>query len=358
MPLVDGNEEPIDYGLSKALESTLKKDSNGHLFDSSGNHLMLWKAIEFESWWIHFEKIIAVPMGRKLVNAATDEEEYHLLTNAQYDVSGFFKKSRKRDLISERWLQYGWGELNFKDNTITRPTLAPFSVGVALAALEYCRQSRFKVSWNQPNSTLINLNLEEESRNISPSKQVATFSWTKSCQDNYFTLSPVGNFQVVRKNGGWDFEGERMVFIPGNIITRLLFSTRSRSLNIPDELVQSVIFEGIDEAEKSTFLCTALAMANVIEQSERPVYILSDSEWIDKCQHLLGRFGFVCPNDVKSIDDSGSIEFSFNHSPTLPFSVGALMALWQRACGRSAKLSVAFDDKQCIVQVSSKLKYN
>ena len=64
MPLVDGNEEPIDYGLSKALESTLKKDSNGHLFDSSGNHLMLWKAIEFESWWIHFEKIIK--LKRKL----------------------------------------------------------------------------------------------------------------------------------------------------------------------------------------------------------------------------------------------------------------------------------------------------
>jgi hypothetical protein len=56
MPLVDGEEEPIDYELSKALESTLKKDDIGHIFDSSGNHLLLWKAIEFESWWIHFEK--------------------------------------------------------------------------------------------------------------------------------------------------------------------------------------------------------------------------------------------------------------------------------------------------------------
>ena len=358
MPLVDGEEEPIDYDLSRALERYLKKDTIGHLLDSSGNHLLLWKAIEFESWWINFEKIIGIPMGRKLVNAATDEEEYHYLVNEEYKVNGFFKKSRKRNIISERWLQYGWGELDFKDNKIIAPTLAPFSVGVALAAIEYCLQSRFKVSWTQPTSTLIALNLEEESRNISPSKQVAAFAWTKNCQDNPSTLFEVGEFQVVRKNGGWDFEGERMVFIPGNIITRLLMSTRSRSLNIPDELLQSVIFDGIDDAEKSTFLCTALAMANVIEQSERPVYILSDSEWIHKCQHLLVKFGFVCPNEVISLDDIGSVKFTFNHSPTLPFSVGALMALWQRAHGRLAKLSVEFNDKQCIVKVSSKLKYN
>ena len=83
MPLVDGEDEPIDYELSKALESILKKDLNGHIFDSDGNHLLLWKAMEFESWWIHFEKIIGVPMGRKLVNAATDEEEFHIMNNNQ-----------------------------------------------------------------------------------------------------------------------------------------------------------------------------------------------------------------------------------------------------------------------------------
>jgi len=358
MPLVDGEEEPIDYNLSRALESTLKKDTIGHIFDSSGNHLMLWKAVEFESWWIQFEKIIGIPMGRKLVNAATDEEEYHLLANKEYRIGGFLKKSRKRNIISARWLQYGWGELNFNVNQILTPTLAPFSVGVALAAIEYYKQSRFKVSWTQPTSTLIALNLEEEPREISPSKQVATFSWTKNCRDNLSTLFEVGEFQVVRKNGGWDFEGERMVFVPANIITRLLMSTRSRSLNIPDELLQSVMFDGIEDAEKSTFLCTALSMANVIEQSERPVYILSDSEWIHKCQHLLGKFGFVCPSEVSSLNDSGSVEFSFSHSPTLPFSVGALMAFWQRAHGRLAKLSVEFDDKKCLVKISSKLEYN
>ena len=90
MPLVDGEEEPIDYELSKALESTLKKDNIGHIFDSSGNHLLLWKAIEFESWWIHFEKIFCIPMGIKLVNSATDDSEYHLFTNNEYKLGGLF----------------------------------------------------------------------------------------------------------------------------------------------------------------------------------------------------------------------------------------------------------------------------
>jgi hypothetical protein len=358
MPLVDGEEEPIDYELSKALESTLKKDDIGHIFDSSGNHLLLWKANEFESWWIHFEKIIGIPMGRKLVNAATDEEEYHLLSNNEYKVGGLFKNSRRRKIISARWLQYGWGELRINDNQIITPTLAPFSVGVALAAIEYYKQSRFKITWTQPNSTLIVLNLLQESRDISPSKQVSEFTWTKNCQDNYSALFDVGEFQVVRKNGGWDLEGERMVFIPANILTRLLFNTKSRALNIGNELSQSIIFAGLDEAEKSTFLCTALSMVNVIEQSERPIYILSDSEWINKCQHLLGRFGFVCPNKVSSIEGSGAVELLFNHSPTLPFSVGAIIAFWQRAHGRMAKVSIELQDKQCLVQISSKLEYN
>ena len=358
MPLVDGEEEPIDYELSKALESTLKKDAIGHIFDSSENHLLLWKAVEFESWWIHFEKIIGIPMGRKLVNAATDEEEYHLLMNEEYKVGRFFKNARRKKLISARWLQYGWGELNFNDNHITTPTLAPFSVGVALAAIEYCKQSRYKISWTQPNSTLIILNLVEESRNISPSKQVTEFTWTKNCQDNFSTLLDVGEFQVVRKNGGWDFEGERMVFIPANILTRLLFNTRSRSLNVGDELSQSIRFVGLEDAEKSTFLCTALSMVDVIEQSERPIYILSDSEWINKCQHLLGRFGFICPYEVSSLEESGAVEFTFNHSPTLPFSVGALMAFWQRAHGRLAKVVIEFREMRCFVKISSKLEYN
>ncbi|MCS5533263.1 MAG: hypothetical protein NZ736_03270 [Candidatus Poseidoniaceae archaeon] len=358
MPLVDGEEEPIDYELSKELESSLKKDAIGHIFDSSGNHLLLWKAVEFESWWIQFEKIIGIPMGRKMVNAATDEEEFHLLTNDEYKLSGFFKNSRRRKIIATRWLQYGWGELNFNENHITTPTLAPFSVGVALAAIEYCKQKRFKITWTQPNSVLIALDLVEELREISPSKQVTEFTWTKNCNDNYSTMLEVGEFQVVRKNGGWDFEGERMVFIPANILTRLLFTTQSRALTIGDELSSAIKFVGIEEAEKSTFLCTALSMVNVIEQSERPIYILSDSEWINKCQYLLGRFGFVCPNEVSSLKENGAVKFSFYHSPTLPFSVGALMAFWQRAHGRLAKVTIMFQDVLCIVEISSKLEYN
>ena len=357
MPLVDGEDEPIDYELSKALESLLKKDMNGHIFDSDGNHLLLWKAMEFESWWIHFEKIIGVPMGRKLVNAATDEEEFHIMNNNQFNVGGFFKKSRRKRVIAARWLQYGWGELQIDDEQILTPTIAPFTVGVALAAIEYCRDSRFKVSWTQPNSELIILNLKEESRDISPSKKVSEFTWTKDCHFNYSPLLEVGDFQVVRKNGGWDYEGERMVFIPANILTRLLYNTQSRTLNMGDEISQSVTFVGITDAEKSTFLCTVFSMANVIEQSERPIYILSDSEWIDKCQHLLGKFGFICPTEVSSINENGAVEFSFNHSPTLPFSVGALMAFWQRAHGKIAKMDIVFSEKQCFVKISSKLEY-
>ena len=357
MPLFDGEVETIDYELSKALESILKKDLNGHIFDSDGNHLLLWKAMEFESWWIHFEKIIGIPMGRKMVNAATDEEEFHIMNNNLFEVGRFFKKSRKKSIIASRWLQYGWGELQIDDEQILTPTIAPFTVGVALAAIEYYRGSRFKTSWTQPNSELIILNLKEDSRDISPSKKVTEFSWTKDCDSNYSSHLEVGDFQVVRKNGGWDYEGERMVFIPANILTRLLYNTQSRTLAIGDELYQSVNFVGLTDAEKSTFLCTALSMANVIEKSERPIYILSDSEWIDKCQHLLGKFGFICPTEVSSLDENGGVEFSFNHSPTLPFSIGALMAFWQRAHGRIAKMHINLSGKQCVVKISSKLEY-
>ena len=101
--------------------------------------------MEFESWWIHFEKIIGVPMGRKLVNAATDEEEFHIMNNNLFECGSLLQKiSSEKGIIAARWLQYGWGELQIDDEQILTPTIAPFTVGVALAAIEYCRGSRFK----------------------------------------------------------------------------------------------------------------------------------------------------------------------------------------------------------------------
>lgn len=358
MPLVDGEQQPIDYELSRILESKLKRDDDGHIFDDEGNSLILWKVNELETWWIQFEKIIGLAMGRKLVNAACDEEEYHLSKDAQFQAGGLFKNSRRKKLLQSRWLCYGWGQLDLDKQQISSPTLAPFCVGIALASIEYQKNKRYKITWNQPNSELINLNLEEEIRVISPSKAAHTFSWTKKCFEYHPTLREIGQFQVVSKNGSWDYEGERMVLIPVNILTRLLYSAQDRTLAVAEELRQSIHFIGLGEGEKSAFLCAALAMSNVIEQSERPVYILSDSQWLDKCHNLLAKFGLICPVDCNSLDENGSVEFSFNHSPTLPFSIGALMAFWQRAHGKLAKITIHFSPEKCKVEVSSKLQYN
>ena len=66
---------------------------DGLILDKQGHCWYRWRSDGLEAWWRIFEEIIDAPMGRKLANAACDEEE-GLLNSGELDITGFFRKKK------------------------------------------------------------------------------------------------------------------------------------------------------------------------------------------------------------------------------------------------------------------------
>ena len=81
---------------------------NGLIIDDMGINGISGELTALESWWRFFEEIIDAPMGRKLANAACDEEEY-LLENIELNFNGFFRKKKTKAALKGRWKLHGWG---------------------------------------------------------------------------------------------------------------------------------------------------------------------------------------------------------------------------------------------------------
>ena len=78
MPLIDEPDTLLDRELMANSQSLHYRD--GMIIDGDGNCWYNWRSDGLDSWWRFFEEIIDNPMGRRLANAACDEEE---CTNSQ-----------------------------------------------------------------------------------------------------------------------------------------------------------------------------------------------------------------------------------------------------------------------------------
>ena len=110
MPLIDEENNHLDVELMSDVASVFSS-KNGLIIDDIGNQWYLWRVDGLDSWWRFFEEIIDAPMGRKLANAACDEEEY-LLGNIDLNFNGFFRKKKTKAALEGRWKLHGWGVPN------------------------------------------------------------------------------------------------------------------------------------------------------------------------------------------------------------------------------------------------------
>ena len=80
MPLIDEPDTLLDRELMAKI-ANLYTTRDGMIIDGDGNCWYNWRSDGLDSWWRFFEEIIDNPMGRRLANAACDEEEW--LLNSQ-----------------------------------------------------------------------------------------------------------------------------------------------------------------------------------------------------------------------------------------------------------------------------------
>lgn len=335
MPLIDGPEVNIDQDITERYSNEFTING-GMLLDKAGLAWMRWRVDGLEAWWNFFEECIDVPMGRKLANAACDEEEW-LISSGQLDVSGFFRKRKFSEAIKKRWELFGWGQPSISPAGIENGVLTPIVCGILQADLERQNSCRYKMRWEQKSSEHCRLNLE-----ISTLPIVAAGSPPKS--ESYQLGLPTS----LEIENDWCLEGKRHCLLPAGLFLRLEDACAGFTANI------SVDERAAWPDHGDGFLAMALASFRLFIAGEELFMAANAEGWKENAKVLFGERGLGSPSKVESIDDYGGVELHYDWMPFMPISVGMIAAAWTRCEGRPVKVELLVENPGVIVRLSSR----
>ena len=169
MPLIDEPDTLLDRELmAKIANNYTTRD--GMIIDGDGNCWYKWRSDGLDSWWRFFEEIIDNPMGRRLANAACDEEEW-LLNSQDLEFTGFFRKKKARRAIVERWQMNGWGMPYLNPPGFDSVGLTPVFSGILQADIERINSKRYRMLWEEKSAETTTLVLNPSNLPVSPSKK-------------------------------------------------------------------------------------------------------------------------------------------------------------------------------------------
>tara|TARA_Y100001954_G_C15807343_1_gene603357 strand:- start:829 stop:1848 length:1020 start_codon:yes stop_codon:yes gene_type:complete len=333
MPLIDEENNHLDVELMSDVASVFST-KNGLIIDENGNQWYLWRIDGLDSWWRFFEEIIDAPMGRKLANAACDEEEF-LLGNIELNFNGFFRKKKTKAALNARWKLHGWGAPYIYPPSFESIGLTPVFSGILQAQLEKINSSRYRMLWEEKSPQATILTLEPTSIPLTKSKSV-------------LPLREKGKPLLVELESGWRIDGLGHLLLPVGMFKRL-------------EMACSGLVGNIGEDERNSwpdfgdgFLSIAIACKRLFIAGEE-LFLAADIDgWVDSCETFFGSRGFSSPISGKVLDTPGGIELKFETIPCLAMTVGYLAGAWVRSEGRPVKISVNREDNFDIIKLESR----
>lgn len=352
---MDDVPESIIQGYMNALNSEFAS-VDGCIMDSNGRPWILWKTTDLYAWWRAFEASSKTPLGRKLMNACADQEEYFLGHRAMFDVGWFRRSKRQQEAINRRWNIHGWGSFNVAKESAQTLLFAPVAAGFALAIKEHLAQQRYKSEWQQIGQKTIQFEWTDDSANLPPAPEPPALPWGSFSSLAMDSVSILAELEWL--NGGWALAGESVTFLPMDAFTRLFHTCRAYEHTLESEHTNAWVTPQLTEGDRSVFLMVAASMLGLIQSSERPIYIDGISSWSALSGHYLAPYGWGQPMSVESLESPHGVRFKLIDSSMLPFLVGWLVAMWERGHGRSAKVSLEKLDDFWLLDVDSRLEYN
>lgn len=354
----DAHDSTASTKISTSIQEGFTCLSDGSIRDSSKHLFTVWRVMDFHRWWLAFESHAGVPLGRKLLNAATDHEEFFLNESSLFDIGWLMKKKRVNSLLNQRWMKMGWGQLLVSKQTIFSHLVAPVCSGFALATLEVLQSQRLKVQWRQVSNVQIQLDTDADLRSISSSPQPPNFDWdsipsgTQPRQEHSLTLDLQAN------EHGWSHSGEQCFILPVGVLRRLFESVNMQGIQLPPDVFDYwELPEGFNSTHTVSLILASLAMDDMVSQSERPIYIQDLNSWSQLIEAYLKPFGFGSVESIQALDGQGGVEFELLPSPLLPLTIGLLVAFWQRGIGRKAKVKMMSKNDNWSFQITSFLSY-
>lgn len=335
MPLVDGPEFTLDRKLMEIIAQEFSVNS-GLILDKHGSSWMLWRCDELEGWWQVFEEKMDSPMGRKLANAACDEEE-SLLKSEGFNIRGFFKKKKALNAIEKRWSMHGWGNPVITPASFTSPTLNPIVAGFMQAQLEKFDDQRYKMRWEQKKFNACFLNLEPHSGLIPAAKKIGK-------------QYSIGKPYTIEIETGWKIDGISYHLLPSGLFLRLQESCNGLTADVDSD--ERKCWPDINEG----FLSMAIASKNTFIAGQELFLAADMDDWIDNCRIILGSRGLGEPDSIQSLDEYGGVQLEFSHIPIPSITIGLLAGMWVRCEGKPVKVGVKFSEEVTLITLTS--RYN
>lgn len=351
----------MDTGSTQS-ERTMTKELNdefhalnGRILDANGGSWIVWKTTELYAWWHAFEATCQTPLGRKLMNACADQEEFLLRLSGVFSGGRFLKKRRQTAAIAARWKRYGWGVIDSKNQSATSIIFAPIIAGFALATKEQMSGQRFKLEWRQTGQRLILFDWTEDDSALPPAPKPPSLPWGSS---HKLALDEVSLFSdLTWANDGWSISGESICILPMDAFSRLFHTCRAYQHSLTNEQVGAWATPEITSGDRTVFLMISASMSHLVNASEQPIYIENTDSWRSLANHYLKPFGWGTPISIEPLSTECGVRFELEDSPVLPFLTGWLVAMWERGHGRTSKFTLTKPTDTWVLEVDSRLNY-
>lgn len=246
--------------------------------------------------------------------------------------------------------------IDLANSAVSSNLIGPLCSGFALAASENITRTRLKVQWSQTTNNQINLDLEKAQRSFTPAPSSPVLCWdSDGIPDAIF--SPLDlDLQTVQN--GWTHAGERCCLLPSGVFSRFFETMMAQGIQLRPSWLECWEFgSGINSQSQIPLILSAMAVNELVSQSEQPIYIQDLESWNQLADAYLKPFGFGKPVQLRSLDGQGGIEFDLKPCPQLPLLVGYLYSFWQRGHGRRAKVHIQSKGNVWSVKIISLLSY-
>ncbi len=322
---------------------------HGLLCHSKLGEIIIWRQHEFHAWWQIFEASMQHPLSRTLVNAVVDSLEIiqYLPTNR-----GIFWKKKFNSALHHLSSQLGWGSIEMNNQRVVRSAHPLLSVAVGQYAFERYHHSRFKVRWIEPRSQIVQLEFEPTSDLAAPQSH-NPFPWSFDARSQESGI-PI---DLVQSHNGNELqmEGERVLLIPTLALERFL----SASVPYAPETKEGWFHHTIDSfaSFENLLKITIKTTAAMFLQSEQPVYIIDRTSWDSYVEHYLVEVGWGHVTIVDYNASSLALHCTVNRGSNVPFTIGMICGLWERAHGRSYKINIQENNDMFSIEIESLLEY-
>ena len=337
-------------GESFPIHSEFLLTDSGTIIDSHGSTVVLFGVHEFNEWWSCFESYFQAPIGRKLIYAASDDEEHHLGMNSLYTIPKWFGRAAVLERMERRWIEMGWGVHMPLESRIQSPCHDALSAGFALAHHEHKNAKRYQMEWRQLHSESIQLEYNEKLDDIPLAPTAMTPPWVPKETLPVLTTLPLDH-DLEPRSFGFFMGQERAIFVPNSVFYRLYNGVLGRPFHPDQKWPKSLHVSGIDETPSSMTKALAASSSSMFKASNYIIFVQTQLDWESHINTRITSRGLGIVNiETFEMGSTPSVRMNL-HSPLPGFTLGLLIAMWERAHGAPCSAEVVFREQSALISL-------